>query len=236
MQLAAWGNVSAVSPRIAPIWPRSTGYPDLGGCLLASPSSNQIWRMTVTPFTAATHGDTQRQHRLQPKPARQLLALCGSKWAHCGIDTTQRSADSTSASAAEWHSYGMQQKMRPYPQPGCMQHKGLRRLCNLQLGQQHHHHYITAPRQISALRCCALLWLSVCVCVLQCARASVTFALRNWSKCAREGCHWQVAPQPGQARPRPAPSVPPPCACAKQLHTPHLTLSPFALIMRALAL
>lgn len=66
MQLAAWGDVSALSPRIAPIWPRSTGYPDLGGCLLASPSGNQIWRMTVTPFTAATHGDSIGCNRSQP--------------------------------------------------------------------------------------------------------------------------------------------------------------------------
>lgn len=69
----------------------------------------------------------------------------------------------------------MQQKMRPYPQPGCMQHKGLRQLCNLQLGQQHYHHYITSPRQISALLCssllCAALLCYVCECVCVCFNA-----------------------------------------------------------------
>lgn len=45
----------------------------------------------------------------------------------------------------EWHSYGMQQKMRPYPQPAARGTK----VCgdSRQLGQQHHH-YITLPRQI----------------------------------------------------------------------------------------
>lgn len=165
--------------------------------------------MTVTPFTAAR----QRQQRLQLKPARQLLALCGSKWAHCGIDTTQRSSASASTSATEWHSYGMQQKMRPYPQPGCMQHKGLRQLCNLQLGQQHHHHYITSPRQISAL----LFSVCECVCVPQSARArECHICLAELEQMCARGLPLTSCPsaRPGQARPRPAPSVPPPCACA----------------------
>lgn len=105
--------------------------PDLW-CLLACPSGNQIWRMTVTPFAAATA--TEASLATFGFVWQQMSAL----WHH---DTTAQ----CSLCLTEWHSYGMQQKMRPYPQPAA---RGTE-VCgdSRQLGQQHHH-YITLPRQI----------------------------------------------------------------------------------------
>lgn len=169
----------AVAPRIAPIWPRSTGYPDLGGCLLASPSSNQIWRMTVTPFTAATHSDSIGCNRSQP----------GNFWL-C-VAANERIVASTPHSAAQ-------------PQPLPLQLSGTVMVCNKRCAHIHslaacstkvcgvsaicnwvsNIIIITSLRLGKSLRCAALLISallssSVCLCVCFNARARVSHLPRG---------------------------------------------------------
>lgn len=167
--------------------------PDLW-CLLACPSGNQIWRMTVTPFAAATA--TEASLATFGFVWQQMSAL----WHH---DTTAQ----CSLCLTEWHSYGMQQKMRPYPQPAARGTK----VCgdSRQLGQQHHH-YITWPRQIRESE-------------RKRARARVSHLPRGIGANVRARAATDKSP-PSQAAP--------PCRRC----TPHLTRSPSAHLLLLCAL
>lgn len=193
--------------------------------------------MTVTPFTAATQSDSIGCNRSQP----------GNFWL-C-VAANERIVASTPHSAA-------QTLLLP------LQLSGTVMVCNKRCAHIHslaacstkvcgvsaicnwvsNIIIITSLRLGKSLRCAALLCsalsLSVCVCVCECfnARARVSHLPRGIGENVRARAATDKLPL-SRARPGHAP----PLQCrllvlVRSSCTPHLTLSPFALIMRALAL